>query len=99
MSRKFPLHIESVKNRIYVFVCCSCFQLVKAWMMYMYQAIIGSDTSSSSKFYFQQNTLMMQEQKTLCKCKNAHDVKTLLHSAVGHQGYRKAHQAGNLRIR
>ena len=37
---------------------------------------------------------MTQEQKTLCKYKSTHNIITLLHSAGGHQGSRKAHQAG-----
>ena len=38
---------------------------------------------------------MTQQQKILCKYKNAHDIVRLLHSAGGHQGSCKAHQAGN----
>ena len=51
--------------------------------------------SSSSKLYFPQNTTMIQEQKTLCKYRNAYNIETLMHSAGGHQGSPKAHQAGN----
>ena len=37
---------------------------------------------------------MIQEQKTLCKYQYAYDNGILLHSADGHQGSHKAHQAG-----
>ena len=53
------------------------------------------DTKDTSKFYFRQNTTMIQEQKTLCKYRNAHNIETLLHSAGGHHGRHKAYQAGN----
>ena len=43
---------------------------------------------SCSEFYFWQNITMIQKQK-------AHNNETLLHSAGGHQGSHKAHQAGN----
>ena len=51
----------------------------------------------SSKFCFWQNTTVIQEQKTLCKYKNAHDIAKLLHFAGGHHmhGSRKVHQASN----
>ena len=36
-----------------------------------------------------------RNRKTFCKYQYSHDIETLLHSAGGHQGSRKAHQADN----
>ena len=45
--------------------------------------------------FISDNITMIQEQKTICKYKNAPDIETLEYSAGGHQGSSKAHQAGN----
>ena len=50
-------------------------------------------SSSSSKFYFQQNTTIKQKQKFMVNINKY--IKALLHPAGGHQGSHKAHQAGN----
>ena len=49
--------------------------------------------SSSSKFYFQQNTTIKQWQKFMVTINRY--IKALLHPAGGHQGRHKTHQAGN----
>ena len=38
---------------------------------------------------------MIQEQKTLRKYKNVHDIETLLHSAGGHQESLKVYKTDN----
>ena len=41
---------------------------------------------------------MIQEQKHFVDTRNVHKIETLLHCAGGHQGSRKAHQAGSQKL-
>ena len=54
----------------------------------------NSNSSSRRRFYFQQNTIMKQEQISVST-----DIKALLQSVNGHQWSRMAHQAGNKAVR